>query len=320
MDSSIPISDTIPHTNILARQISEAQVEKAAILETFGRVSQLAWVGAAFPPRSVAIVLPFGALFSNFDMKWLYVPDIFLFQLGSVICDVTPKKNALLVGRVIAGTGRTGIYIGGLDNFSALTSREERGTYITGISFVWVAFALAIVFAGGVWPWEDRRTITTVVCFEVVLFLYTAHRYFFSSHIAEHQVLSRSFSQVSDPDSSLHRNVLRNYHTFCYHVLHPTVLPICCRRRTSDGCRSTVAIFADRYISQSSFWLDAVQDQILHAVLSNIGISIILGGALLCAYLESLTSADKVYSFTILTAMGTGLALQLGYAVANTEG
>lgn len=38
-----------------------------------------------------------------FDVKWLWLGSILLFQVGSVLCGGAPSMNALIVGRVIAG-------------------------------------------------------------------------------------------------------------------------------------------------------------------------------------------------------------------------
>jgi MFS family permease len=133
---------------------------QGAVIETFGQVAQLAWVGAAFPLGSVAVILPYGTLYAKFNMKWLYIGGIVLFQAGSALCGAAPTMNALIVGRIIAGMGGTGIYLGGLNNFSAMTTREERGTYITGIAFFWgIGCILGPVVGGGfsvssaTWRW-----------------------------------------------------------------------------------------------------------------------------------------------------------------------
>lgn len=224
---------------------------QASVINTFGSIDQLAWVGAGFPLGSVAVILPYGALYTTFNMKWLYITGIVLFQAGSALCGAAPSMNALIVGRVLAGAGGTGIYLGGLNHFSALTTREERGTYITGIGFVWgigsilgpvvggsfsissatwrwgfyinlvigaitapvylfylppirpttgkttlerlrhldfagfvlsagiwVSFAMAFISAGGIWEWNDGRTIATIVVFAVLLVLYSLQQYF----------------------------------------------------------------------------------------------------------------------------------------------
>lgn len=73
---------------------------QGAVIETFGDVPQLSWIGAGFPLGSVAVILPYGFLYTAFNMKWLYVAGILLFQAGSALCGAAPSMNALIVGRV----------------------------------------------------------------------------------------------------------------------------------------------------------------------------------------------------------------------------
>lgn len=122
---------------------------QAAVTETFEEVSQIAWIGAGFPLGSVGVLLPYGALYANFNMKWLCITGIALFQVGSAVCGAAPNMDALIVGRVIAGAGGTGMYLGTLNMFSAMTSPEERGTYISGIGFVWGLGAILGPLVGG---------------------------------------------------------------------------------------------------------------------------------------------------------------------------
>lgn len=111
---------------------------QGAVTETFGTVNQLAWLGAGFSLGSTAVILPRGALFNSFDQKWLYIAGVLLFEVGSALCGAAPNMNALIVVRVIAGAGGTGIYLETLNFFSShLISPERRGAYISGISIVW---------------------------------------------------------------------------------------------------------------------------------------------------------------------------------------
>ncbi|KAI1380697.1 major facilitator superfamily domain-containing protein [Hypoxylon crocopeplum] len=122
---------------------------QGAVIETFHEVSQLAWIGAGFPLGSVAVILPYGFLYTKFNMKWLYIGGIVLFQAGSALCGAAPTMNALIVGRVFAGVGGTGIYLGGLNHFSAMTTRRERGAYLSGTGFVWGLGAILGPIVGG---------------------------------------------------------------------------------------------------------------------------------------------------------------------------
>ena len=82
------------------------------ILEAFGDIEKLSWVGIGFPMGSVSIVLLVGALYALFDVKWMFIGSLVLFEAGSALCGAAPNMNALIVGRVIAGTGGAGMYLG----------------------------------------------------------------------------------------------------------------------------------------------------------------------------------------------------------------
>lgn len=45
--------------------------------------------------------------------------------------------NALIVGRVIAGVGGAGVYMGALNLVTLSTTNKERGLYIAGIGLIW---------------------------------------------------------------------------------------------------------------------------------------------------------------------------------------
>ncbi|KAI9655994.1 MAG: hypothetical protein M1821_005055 [Bathelium mastoideum] len=110
---------------------------QAAIVEKFDNVERLTWVGTGFPLGSVASILPAASLYSNFDLKVLFMSSVLLFEIGSAVCGAAPTMNALIVGRVIAGMGGSGVYIGVLNYFSLCTTEKERGGYISGIGVVW---------------------------------------------------------------------------------------------------------------------------------------------------------------------------------------
>ncbi|KAK2834972.1 hypothetical protein FQN49_006728, partial [Arthroderma sp. PD_2] len=122
---------------------------QGAVIQRFHEVDQLAWIGAGFPLGSVSVILPYGFLFRTFNMKWLYIGGIVLFQGGSALCGAAPSMDVLIVGRVIAGAGGTGIYLGGLNYFSAMTTKNERGAYLAGTGFVWGLGAILGPVVGG---------------------------------------------------------------------------------------------------------------------------------------------------------------------------
>lgn len=99
---------------------------QGSVIERFGHVEQLVWVGAGFPLGSVCVVLPLGNLYNAFNIKWVFFTTVILFEVGSVICGAAPTMSTLIVGRVIAGVGGSGIYLGSLNYFLAMVAPEER--------------------------------------------------------------------------------------------------------------------------------------------------------------------------------------------------
>ena len=61
---------------------------------------------------SVAIILLVGRCYALFEIKWLMIGSIVVFEIGSAICGAAPNMNAMIVGRVIAGMGGAGMYMG----------------------------------------------------------------------------------------------------------------------------------------------------------------------------------------------------------------
>jgi len=61
---------------------------------------------------SVAVILLIGACYGLFELKYFIISSIILFETGSAICGAAPTMNAIIIGRVIAGIGGAGMYLG----------------------------------------------------------------------------------------------------------------------------------------------------------------------------------------------------------------
>ncbi|KAF1960289.1 MFS general substrate transporter [Byssothecium circinans] len=119
------------------------------VIQAFGQIEQLAWIGAGFPLGSVCVILLFGTLFNTFNMKWVYIATVILFEAGSALCGGAPNMTALIVGRVIAGAGGSGIYLGSLNYFTAMTITKERGFYMSLVGVFWGLGAILGPVIGG---------------------------------------------------------------------------------------------------------------------------------------------------------------------------
>jgi MFS family permease len=77
-----------------------------------GHIENLPWIGLGFPMASVATVLPISRAYGLFNIKYIITASLILFEAGSAVCGAAPTSNALIVGRVIAGVGGAGMYLG----------------------------------------------------------------------------------------------------------------------------------------------------------------------------------------------------------------
>ncbi|SPQ26873.1 cd867ba1-2a8a-411d-a580-4cd420b027f1 [Thermothielavioides terrestris] len=113
-----------------------ADITPTAVNE-FGDVLKLPWLSVGFLLGGTGVVLPFGKLYALFDAKWLYILSSALFNVGSALCGAAPNMDALIVGRVLAGMGGNGMYLGVMTLLSVNTSDRERPGYLSFVGLVW---------------------------------------------------------------------------------------------------------------------------------------------------------------------------------------
>lgn len=148
-----------------------------AILNTFGQIEDLPWLGVAFALGGIAI-LPWGKAYTVFNIKWLYITTIILFEAGSALCGGAPNMNALIVGRAIAGLGGSGMYSGCLTYLSVTTSTRERPLYMALVLLAWgLGTVLGPVIGGAfadssaTWRWSFYINLVIGAVFAPIYFL-----------------------------------------------------------------------------------------------------------------------------------------------------
>jgi MFS family permease len=72
-----------------------------------------------------------------FELKTMYLASVVLFEAGSALCGGAPTMEALIVGRVLAGAGGAGMYLGCLNYLGVFTTLRERSFYNSLIGLVW---------------------------------------------------------------------------------------------------------------------------------------------------------------------------------------
>ena len=130
-----------------------------AILKSLGNVQKLAWIGAGFPLGSVATILPLAFAYGIFELKRLVIISIVIFEAGSAVCGAAPSMDALIFGRVLAGIGGGGMYLGALNFMSVFTTLRERSVYNALIGMIWGLGTILGPIVGGLfaeqatWRW-----------------------------------------------------------------------------------------------------------------------------------------------------------------------
>ncbi|KAI4955792.1 Efflux pump dep3 [Alternaria rosae] len=107
-----------------------------AIIADFGHLELLSWIGTGFALGTMFILL-WGKIYGIFNIKWVYIFNILLFEAGSALCGAAPNIEALIIGRVVAGVGGSGMYSGTLTYVSVLTDEREKPAYLAGSTVVW---------------------------------------------------------------------------------------------------------------------------------------------------------------------------------------
>ncbi|TPX13643.1 uncharacterized protein E0L32_005846 [Thyridium curvatum] len=155
-----------------------------AAVETLGDAIDLPWLSVGFLLGGCTAVLPFGKLYGLFDAKWLYVGSSALFNIESALCGAAPSLQALIIGRVLAGMGGNGMYLGVMTLLSVNTSDRERPRYLSFVGLVWgIGTVLGPVVGGAfaqsaaTWRWAFYINLVVAGLFApVYLFLIPSYK------------------------------------------------------------------------------------------------------------------------------------------------
>ncbi|KAK7427341.1 Efflux pump dep3 [Neonectria magnoliae] len=127
-----------------------------AILLDLGAIQLLPLIGTGFALGTMAI-LPLSKAYGIFSIRKLYIFNILLFEVGCALCGAAPNMTAMIIGRVIAGIGGSGMYSGTLSYVALCTTMRERSTYMAGTTAMWGVGTVLGPVIGGAFA-ESRAT------------------------------------------------------------------------------------------------------------------------------------------------------------------
>ncbi|KAJ6163698.1 MFS toxin efflux pump [Penicillium chrysogenum] len=84
------------------------------ITSQFHSLGDVGWYGSAYLLTTCSMTLIFGKMYTFYSCKWVYLISLGIFEIGSLVCGVTPTSVGLILGRAIAGLGSAGIESGSI--------------------------------------------------------------------------------------------------------------------------------------------------------------------------------------------------------------
>lgn len=117
------------------------------ITDQFNSLEDVGWYASAYLLTTCSLTLLFGKLYTFYSIKWVYLIALGIFELGSLVCGVTPSSLGLIIGRAIAGLGAGGLFSGSILIISKSVPLEKRPIYI---GMMGAMFGIASV-AGPLW-------------------------------------------------------------------------------------------------------------------------------------------------------------------------
>ncbi|OIW30033.1 major facilitator superfamily transporter [Coniochaeta ligniaria NRRL 30616] len=107
------------------------------ITDQFRSLDDVGWYGSAYLMTLCAFQLVFGRLCKHFNAKVVFLTSLAIFEIGSLLCAVSPTSAVFIVGRAIAGCGGAGLTSGTIALLAASLPARGLPLYIGAVGIIY---------------------------------------------------------------------------------------------------------------------------------------------------------------------------------------